>query len=59
VNRRLLITAFVAAALGGGLAAPALADDGDPQRDKICVKQPTLLPNGYCITWIDPTGAGN
>jgi hypothetical protein len=42
----------------GALAAPALAEDPAPQpsRQKICVKQPTVLPNGFCITWIDPTG---
>jgi hypothetical protein len=40
----------------GALAVPALAEDPPPQpRQKICIKQPTVLPNGFCITWIDPT----
>jgi hypothetical protein len=57
VNRRLIIVGTIAAALGGGLVAPALAGTGaEPQREKICVAQPTLMPDGYCITWNNPFG---
>jgi hypothetical protein len=52
VNRRLIVAGTLAAALGGALVAPALASE--PQRQKVCVSQPTLLPDGYCITWNNP-----
>ena len=54
MKRRLIVAGTLAAALGGGLVAPALAGTDTPQREKICVAQPTLLPDGYCITWNNP-----
>jgi len=55
MTRRILAAGILATM--GALAVPALAEDPPPpQRQKICIKQATVLPNGYCITWIDPTG---
>jgi hypothetical protein len=55
VNRRLIVAGTLAAALGGALVAPALAGSTtEPQRQKVCVSQPTLMPDGYCITWNKP-----
>jgi hypothetical protein len=58
VNRRLIVAGTLTVALGGALVAPALA--GTPteaKREKVCVSQPTLLPDGYCITWNNPVGS--
>jgi len=51
VTRRILASGILLGALGG-LAVPAFANE--PKREKICIKQQTLLPEGYCITWNDP-----
>ncbi|HUR15211.1 MAG TPA: hypothetical protein VM097_12040 [Mycobacteriales bacterium] len=57
MSPRLVLAGAVVAVLGGGLAAPALAGtDSTPQRDKVCVQHPSLLPEGYCITWNNPLG---
>jgi hypothetical protein len=55
VNRRLIVAGTLTVALGGALVAPALAAPTTEQkREKVCVSQPTLLPDGYCITWNNP-----
>ena len=56
MNRRLVLAAVLATALGGGLAAPALASSPDTTRHKICIDHKKLLPEGFCIVWDDPTG---
>ena len=58
MTRRILAAGILATM--GALAVPAFAEDPPPQpkRQKICIKQATVLPNGYCITWIDPLKPG-
>lgn len=56
MNRRLALTALVVSILGCGLVAPALAED-PPERQKVCVKQATIFPDGYCVVWDKPRGA--
>lgn len=56
MNRRLILTGLVATVLGCGLVAPALAEDPEPQRQKLCVKQATIFPDGYCVVWDKPLG---
>ena len=59
MNRRLVLAAVVAAAVGGGLAAPALASSTEGKRHVICVLDGTpTFPNqeGLCIGWNDPMG---
>jgi hypothetical protein len=56
VKPRLVLAAALALAVGGGLAAPALAAD-TTARHKVCVLGPTpAYPNqeGICIGWNDP-----
>jgi len=59
VNRRLIVSASVLAALGAGLAVPALADSSASSAEEptsICLRMPLQKPTdpkapGYCI-WI-------
>lgn len=55
MNRRLVLASVLAVAICGS-AAPALASGAEPRREKLCVTQPTVVPEGFCITWIDPAG---
>ena len=58
MNVRLVVASVVAVAIGGGLAAPALAQSPEGRRHVFCVLDGTpTFPNqeGFCIGWEDPT----
>ena len=64
MNRRLIVAAGVVAALGAGLAAPALAEgtaSSTEEPTSICLRMPLQKPTdpkapGYCI-WIPGVAA--